>query len=483
MKPELIHSIGTVTEFPVICIIGNTEIPSFLGLSEEEKSYAHKRFAGNKDTVFINSYSKYTALARIKNEIPQFRQHEELRKAAVDLRKDILEAGFKTVMITGFEVDPSMVLAFTEGMMLSLYKFDKYRKPKPDEKSLPEKIIINANIPETDFLWLKYSCEAVYAVRDMINEPPLKMNAHAFSEEIKRMGSSGGFSVEIFDKNRIAALRMGGLLGVNSGSIDPPRFCIMEYKPANAINKKPLILIGKGVVLDTGGLNIKTGNYMDLMKTDMAGGAAVTGAMYLIARTGIPLHVVALVPVTDNRPGLNAIAPGDILTMHNGTTVEILNTDAEGRLILADAVSYASKYDPMLIITVATLTGSAAMAFGKNATAMMGTAPDEYMDAMISAGEEVFERIAPMPFWEEYSESLKSDVADIQNVGDREGGAIVAGRFVASFTASPFIHLDIAGTGMLKKDDHYRTKEGPGTGVRLLAAFARSLINNMIIQK
>ena len=188
-------------------------------------------------------------------------------------------------------------------------------------------------------------------------------------------------------------------------------------------------------------------------------------------------------PVTDNRPGFNAIAPGEILTMHNGTTVEVLNTDAEGRLILADAISYASKYDPMLVITIATLTGSAALAFGNKATAMMGTAPDEYLTAMIKVGDEVYERIAPMPFWDEYSESLKSDVADIKNLGDREGGAIIAGKFLSSFTASPFIHLDIAGPGMLKKDDSYRTKEGPGTGVRLLSAFARELTDNLLKQK
>jgi len=483
MRTELMHSIGNVNGQPVICIIGDTEIPTFLNLSEEEKEYALRLFSEKRNTVFINSYKKFTALVRIKNDLPIFRQHEELRKAAVELRSDIINSGFKKIMITGFNAESSMVTAFTEGLILSFYKFDKYRKQKPGEKKLPELIIVNADIQEDDFLWLKNTCEAVYATRDLINEPPRKMTAHAFAEAMKHLGTEGGFSVEILDKNRIAALKMGGLLGVNSGSAEPPQFCIMEYKPLNAVNSNPLVLVGKGIVLDTGGLNIKTGNYMDMMKTDMAGGAAVAGALCVIARSGIPLHVVSLVPVTDNRPGPEAIAPGDILTMHNGTTVEVLNTDAEGRLILADAVSYASKYDPMLIITIATLTGSAAMAFGNAASAMMGTAPDELMNSLIKAGEEVFERVAPMPFWDEYSESLKSDVADIQNIGEREGGAIIAGRFISSFTSYPFIHIDIAGTGMLKKDDQYRTKEGPGTGVRLLSAFARNLANNLKTQK
>jgi leucyl aminopeptidase len=483
MKPELIHSIGVFAEKPMICITGRVEIPSFLNLSVAEKEYAAKRFAEKKDIVFINSFTKYTALVRVKSELPLFRQHEELRKAGAELRAHILDAGYSEVVITGNQTSSSAIIAFAEGLVLSLYRFNKYYKTKPDERDIPEKIILNADLPEADFLWLRNMCQAVFSARDMINEPPLKLTAHAFSEEIKRMGSEGGFFVEVLDKNQIAALKMGGLIGVNHGSIDPPQFCIMQYRPEGAVNNRPLVLVGKGIVLDTGGLNIKTGDYMDMMKTDMAGGAAVACAMYLIARSGIPLNVVGLVPITDNRPGLNALAPGDVISMHNGTTVEVLNTDAEGRLILADAVSYAAKYDPMLIVTIATLTGSAAVAFGNKATAMMGTAPDEYMSAMISAGEEVFERVAPMPFWDEYSESLKSDIADIQNIGEREGGAIIAGRFIASFTTYPFIHLDIAGTGMLKKDDHYRTKEGPGTGVRLLATFAKNMADSIIKQK
>ena len=483
MKTELIHYSGETAETPVICITGENKVPDFLGLSDEEKDYVLKRFAEKKDSVFINSYKKYTALVKVNNTLPLFRQKEDLRKAAAALRDNIAEAGFSVVTVMCCGDNPHLVLAFAEGLLLSFYRFDKYRKPVPGENKFPEKIFIKGEIADEDFMWLKANCEALFAARDMINEPPLKMTSHSFSEEIIRLGHSGGFGVEILDKNRIAALRMGGLLGVNNGSAEPPRFCIMEYKPENRLNNKPLVLIGKGVVLDTGGLNIKTGNYMDMMKADMAGGAAVAGAMYVIAKSALPLHVVALVPVTDNRPGFNAIAPGDILTMHNGTTVEVLNTDAEGRLILADAISYASKYDPMLVVTIATLTGSAALAFGNKATAMMGTAPDNYLTAMIKAGDEVYERIAPMPFWDEYSESLKSDVADIKNLGDREGGAIIAGKFLSSFTASPFIHLDIAGPGMLKKDDSYRTKEGPGTGVRLLSAFARELTDNLLKQK
>jgi leucyl aminopeptidase len=241
------------------------------------------------------------------------------------------------------------------------------------------------------------------------------------------------------------------------------------------LNKNPLVLVGKGVIYDTGGLNIKTGDYMAQMKGDMAGAATVAGVMYAIARTNVPLHVIGLIPSTDNRPGGNAYTQGDILTMYNKTTVEVQNTDAEGRLILADAISYAGKFEPEIIINVATLTGSAAMAFSNQAIAVMGNAEDNYFTLLEDCGNTVYERIARMPFWEEYGEMLKSDIADLKNIGGREAGAITAGKFLEAFTGYPLIHLDIAVTGLLKKDDFYRIKEGPCSGLRLLATFIREL--------
>ncbi len=182
---------------------------------------------------------------------------------------------------------------------------------------------------------------------------------------------------------------------------------------------------------------------------------------YAIATNNIPLHVIGLIPATDNRPGGNAYTQGDIISMHNGMTVEVGNTDAEGRLILADAISYASRYKPELIIDIATLTGSATVAFGNKAIAAMSNAGREYISLLEESGNEVYERIAEMPFWDEYGEMIKSDIADVKNVGGREAGAITAGKFLERFTDYPFIHLDIAGTGLLKDDDHYRLKEAP----------------------
>ena len=256
-----------------------------------------------------------------------------------------------------------------------------------------------------------------------------------------------------------------------------PVFCILEWKPEEALNRNPVVLVGKGIVYDTGGLNLKPGDYMENMKGDMAGAAAVTGAMRTIARAKLPVHVVGLVPATDNRPGGNAYTQGDIITMFNKMTVEVANTDAEGRLLLADAISYASLYRPELIIDVATLTGSAAMTFGIQAVAVMGNADRKYFSLLEEAGNEVYERTAELPFWDEYGELIKSDIADVKNIGGREAGAITAGKFLERFAEYPLIHLDIAGPGLLKKDDYYRLKDGPGTGARLLAEFLRKYVS------
>jgi leucyl aminopeptidase len=268
---------------------------------------------------------------------------------------------------------------------------------------------------------------------------------------------------------------MGGLLAVNRGSIDPPTFSILEWNPGNAKNKKPIVLVGKGITFDTGGLSLKpTPNSMDSMKSDMAGGATVAAVIYAAAKSGLAVHLIALIPATDNRPDGNALTPGDIIYTHSGKSVEVLNTDAEGRLILADALSFAKKYDPTLVVDVATLTGSAAMAIGPYGIVAMGNAGRETFDLLKQSGERVYERIVEFPFWNEYDELIKSDIADIKNIGSREGGAITAGKFLANFVDYPWIHLDIAGPAFLSTADHYRGKGGTGTGVRLLLDFLRN---------
>ena len=215
--------------------------------------------------------------------------------------------------------------------------------------------------------------QGVFLARDLVNAPLNKLNAVQFAERMAQAGDEAGYTTDILDLAKIEALRMGGLLAVNLGSPEPPTFSILEYKPANAKNAKPYVLVGKGVVFDTGGLSLKpTPNSMDMMKCDMAGGAAVAGTLFALAKNQVPLHVIGLVPATDNRPGGLAYAPGDVITMHSGLTVEVKNTDAEGRLLLADALSFAKRYEPELVIDLATLTGAAVRALATEAAAVDG---------------------------------------------------------------------------------------------------------------
>lgn len=308
-----------------------------------------------------------------------------------------------------------------------------------------------------------------------MNEPLSFLTATQLSKEIKSLGKSYGFKVEVLTKAKIEALKMGGLLAVNKGSIDPPTFSILEWKPVKAKNKKPIVLVGKGVVYDTGGLSLKpTPNSMDMMKCDMGGAAAVIGAMVAIAKNKLPYHVIVLVPATDNRPGGNAYVPGDVIRMYNGKTVEVLNTDAEGRMILADALSYADKYQPELVIDVATLTGAAANAIGHYGVVAMGNTPEKTMNKLKESGNNTFERIVEFPFWDEYNEQLKSSIADLTNLGNGAGGAITAGKFLENFTNAPYIHLDIAGPAFIKKQINYLSQGGTGVGVRLLYDFVKN---------
>ncbi len=480
MKPEVIKISQISSGQSVVCIIGSDQIPEMLSLSEQEKDFIKKHLETKDEYIFINSYNKCTYIIRLKEGIAQNKVREELRKTAYNLKKLIRENDHPELVITSHKAYKGAEEDFAEGLVLSIYSFEKYKTltEKNEKKNFPEKLLLYGDISDKDIKWLTDLTDAVYFTRDLINEPVNHLNAMALAGEIKKLGESAGFSVEVLNKGKIEALKMGGLLAVNKGSIDPPVFCILDWHPANCLNKKPVVLIGKGVVYDTGGLNLKTGDLMGGMNGDMAGAATVTGVLYAAAKTGIPLHIIGLVPSTDNRPGGNAYVQGDIIKMYNKLTVEIGNTDAEGRLILADAISYASKYSPELIIDIATLTGSAAMTFGNQAIAVMTNADRKYLKLLEECGNDVYERIAELPFWEEYGEFLKSDVADLKNIGGREAGAITAGKFLERFAEFPLIHLDVAGTEMIKKDDFYRVKNGPASGLRLLSTFLKRMAVN-----
>ena len=360
-------------------------------------------------------------------------------------------------------------------MLLSDYQFDKYLKKKSRDTSIEYSLKGKGEDRQDE---VKVIVAAVNSARDLVNEPVNALNAQGLADAFVKMGDAAGFKVEVFGEAQIESLKMGGLLAVNKGSQEPPTFSVLEYKPKKAVNNQPIVLVGKGVVFDTGGLSLKpTPNSMDMMKCDMGGAAVVAGVFEAVAKLKWPLWIIGLVPSTDNRPGENATCPGDVITMFDGTTVEVLNTDAEGRLILGDALSFAKKFDPQLVIDYATLTGAAARAFGSYGSALMSQAPDSVVKSLKKAGDAVFERVAEMPLWEEYYEEIKGGIADIKNLGKGEGGAQSAAMFLRHFTQYPWVHIDIAGTAFLTSPSHYIPKGGTGVGVRLTLEFLRQQIN------
>jgi leucyl aminopeptidase len=373
-------------------------------------------------------------------------------------------------------VDRKFTLAFLEGMILGNYQFLRHRSKAEKEKHSLETLFVHSPEVTTRHLEeLSIVTDAVCRARDLVNEPVNYLNATDLANAFVKMGKEAGFSVSIWNKEKIVSNKFGGLLSVNAGSVDPPTFSIMEYKPRRTTNKQPYVLVGKGVVYDTGGLSLKPTAGMDTMKCDMAGAAAVGCLMYAIAKAKLPIHVIGLVPATDNRPGFNAFAPGDIIKMHDGSTVEMLNSDAEGRMILADALSYAKKYKPLATFEFSTLTGAAAAAIGPQGIVCMGTVPDRMKNALKDSGNNVHERLAEFPFWEEYDDLLKSDIADMKNIGGPVAGAITAGRFLLKYTDYPYMHFDIAAPAFISAKDGYRTKGGTGVGIRLVFDYFKNL--------
>ncbi len=369
--------------------------------------------------------------------------------------------------------------AIVEGAILSLYKFDKYQKPNNEKKKLHSIEIItpNSRLEKEIHIGAKNGtmlCEAVYHTRDLENAPSNEIYPETLADHALQSGKKYGFSVTIFDKRKIESLKMGGVIGVSKGSENPPRFIILEYN-VKAKKHGTIVLVGKGVTFDTGGISIKPAASMAEMKMDMSGGAAVIGTFEAIAQLKIPVHVIGLIPAVENMPSGSAIKPGDIIRHYNGMTSEVDNTDAEGRLILADALGYASQYRPELVIDLATLTGACVVALGHLASGMMGN-DQTAMDDLKTAGEKTYERVWQLPLFDEYEKQIKSDVADVKNVGGRWGGAITAGWFLKKFIGDyKWIHLDIAGTAILEEALDYAPRGGSGVGVRLLVEFLKNV--------
>jgi len=374
---------------------------------------------------------------------------------------------------TDLQRQEEVVQAIGEVFILSTYRYEKYKKVEGGGLLKDFRLLGEGEALSAALLTGVTIGRATCLARTLINDPVISLTAVALSERIIESCQPLGVEVEVFHEAKIRAMKMEGVLAVNAGSLDPPTFSILTYKPKHAVNAKPVILVGKGVVYDTGGLSLKPTVSMNFMKSDMGGAAAVIGAIQGIASLNLPYYVMGLIPSTDNRPGVRAITPGDVIEYSDGTTVEVLNTDAEGRLILADALLHAKRYDPDLVIDLATLTGAAVMAIGRTGLALMAKSADADKELLKVAGNHVYERLVEFPLWDEYGDMLKSDIADIKNIGGRFAGAITAGKFLEHFTDYPWIHLDIAGSVWFPSADSYRGKSGTGVGVRLLIDFIR----------
>ncbi|MDD2564043.1 MAG: leucyl aminopeptidase [Salinivirgaceae bacterium] len=450
--------------------------------SDREIDYIQHQIENNKKFISLNYYYHWNYIIVTPTNSCKNDRLEELRKIGAIVAVHIKKHEVNFVNVVDNLNDYQLPLAFIEGLALASYSFKKYKTEKPKGQKFGRINLFSQNITQKNLEHLESVITAVYKTRDLVNEPASYLTAEKLADEAVQIAKNATIEVEVFHKEKLQKIKMGGLLAVNQGSTEPPTLTKMEWKPTNALNEKPIVLIGKGVVYDSGGLSLKpTENSMDEMKCDMAGAAAVINTMDLLANTQAPYHVIALIPATDNRLSANSYAPGDVVTMYDGQTVEVMNTDAEGRMILADALSYAKQFDPELTITVATLTGSAVRAIGERASVFMGNAPQETMLKLVESANRTHERTVQFPFWDDYAEELKSDVADMKNIGSNLGGSITAGKFLEKFAPKNFIHIDIAGTAFYTKEREYYPIGGTGYGVRLLVDFINNYNNKKTI--
>jgi leucyl aminopeptidase len=461
----------------VFLFSNSAELSNFL-LSAEEIAYVEKKLKEDEKFILINRLSHHIFLQQIDDfeSKQEGLKREKYRAIGAKISHTLAAHNYEEIWVGNHPSNLAASLYISEGVVLASYQFNKYKSDKKNN-ALKSILVQTEKTKKNEIEALQIQLEEVIRARNWVNEPVSHLDAIVFAKQIQSAAKDAGVSCEVLNKKQIESLKMGGLLAVNKGSKTPPTFTILEYKPAKAKNKKPLVLVGKGVVYDTGGLSLKPTAGMDTMKCDMAGAAAVAAGIFAIAKSKLPLHVVALIPATDNRPGEIAYTPGDVIHMFDGQTVEVLNTDAEGRMILADALSYAKKYEPEIVLDFATLTGAAAAAIDAYGIVCMGTANEESKIALKKAGDLVHERLVEFPFWDDYSALIKSDIADMKNIGGPVAGAITAGKFLEKYIDYPWMHFDIAGPAFISAAETYKTKGGTGVGVRLILEYAKQLCN------
>lgn len=399
------------------------------------------------------------------------------RRAAARAKKEASGVGAQEMAFLFPENrEPEAVAAaIAEGAWLSSYQFGKYRSNSGPPPALRTLILFrpglrkSASMDRAVRLALELS-PGVFLARDLVNEPPSVTTARYLGEQAQRHCRGQGLRVEVWGKKKIEAMKLAGLLAVNRGSTEEPRFIIIRYRPSGRA-KKRVALIGKGITFDSGGLSLKPSKSMETMKLDMAGGAAIIGAMSVLPRLRPNVEVTGYIPTTDNLPSGSAQKPGDIIRYLNGKTIEVLNTDAEGRLILADALALAAREKPDCMVNLATLTGACMVALGTEVGGIFGN-DQPLVDRVIRCGREAGERLWQLPLVKEYREELRSSVADIKNIGGSYGGAITAALVLQEFVGEvPWAHLDIAGPAFAEKDTLTCPKGGTGFGVRTLLRF------------
>jgi leucyl aminopeptidase len=403
---------------------------------------------------------------------------ERLRRAATAAALAARQRGLGRVafFVRGLPAGPIAVQAVAEGLMLAAFSGDFYKTgerlgPPPQALQIVVPSDGRAAVPELDAAAERGRLlgEACNLARTLCNEPSNVLTPSAFADRGASIAREAGVSATILDEREITRLRMGLLLGVARGSAEPPRVLVLQHDPPGAPASPVLGLVGKGITFDTGGISIKPAEGMERMKDDMAGGAAVICAMRVIAQLAAPIRVVGVVPTTENMPGGRAIKPGDVLTSASGKTVEVINTDAEGRLILGDGLWYARELGATHLVDVATLTGACMVALGKVASGLFGQ-PDGWREIVRETATKAGDRCWPMPLYDDYTEQLRSEIADMVNSGGRPAGACTAAMFLKEFTDGlPWAHLDIAGTAWADEAKPYQPKGATGIAVRTLA--------------
>jgi leucyl aminopeptidase len=409
---------------------------------------------------------------------PRGRDVEPWRRYGAVARGEARRQGAKRVAcVVGAGRGTGALTAVADGFLLAGYRFDRYksdgeRRPDPERLTLlaPARVAGAAR----DLERVQVVASEVFRVRDLVNEPARVKTPSYLAEVAVKIGRECKLGVEVWRGRRLETAKLAGLLAVARGSLEPPCFIVMRYRPRGRPRKR-VALVGKGLTFDSGGLSLKPAKSMETMKLDMAGGATVMCVLAAIARLGPRVEVTGYVPATENLPGARAQKPGDVIRYMNGKTVEVLNTDAEGRLILGDALALASREKPDVIIDIATLTGACVVALGPQVAGIMGN-DQALIDRLIGCGREAGEPLWQLPLVKDYREDIKSNVADIKNVGGGSAGTITAALFLQEFVDGPaWAHLDIAGPAFAEKDLPYTPKGGTGFGIRTLVNFLTGL--------